>query len=103
MLQEELTDLVPREPEDVMTQIVDTFERLGAVKIITAALDKRFGPLDATIKAQIALYLFELLEVLNLAQFDFASLDNLKTWLAANPVPPWVDLLGEWDEDEKIA
>lgn len=101
LLQEELADLVPREPEEVMTQIVDTFERLGAVKIITAALDKRFGPLDATIKDQIALYPFELLEALNLAQFDFASLDDLKTWLTTNPVPPWVDPLGEWDEDEE--
>jgi hypothetical protein len=99
LLQEELADLVPREPEDVMTQIVDTFERLGAVKIITAALDKRFGPLDVSIKDQIALYPFELLEALNLAQFAFTSQADLEAWLSANPVPPWVDPLGEWDAD----
>lgn len=100
LLQEELADMAPREPEEAMTQIIGTFERLGAVKIITAALDKRFGPLDATIKEQIALYPFELLETLNLAQFDFTSLADLEAWLAANPVPPWVDPLGEWDDDE---
>jgi len=84
-----------------MTQIVGTWERLGAVKIITEALDKRFGPLEAAIKDQIALYPFDLLQALNLAQFDFTSLDDLKTWLAANPIPPWVDPLGESDEDEE--
>lgn len=84
-----------------MEGFVTSWERLGAVKIITAALDKRFGPLDAAIKDQIALYPFELLEALNLAQFDFASLDDLKTWLATNPVPHWVDPLGEWGEDEE--
>jgi hypothetical protein len=86
-----------------MTQIVGTWERLGAVKIITAALDKRFGPLDAAIKDRIALYPFELLETLNLAQFDFTHLADLDVWLVANPVPLWVDPLDEWDEDEETA
>jgi hypothetical protein len=44
LFQEELADLAPMHQEDSMTQIVGTWERLGAVKIITAALDKRFGP-----------------------------------------------------------
>lgn len=83
-----------------MTQIIGTFERLGAVKIITETLDKRFGPLDEAIKDQIALYPFELLEALNLAQFDFTGLADLEAWLAANPVPPWVDPLGEWDAED---
>ncbi|MDW8213953.1 MAG: DUF4351 domain-containing protein [Roseiflexaceae bacterium] len=83
-----------------MTQIIGTFERLGAVKIVTAALDKRFGPLDEAIKDQIALYPFELLESLILAQVHFTTLADLEAWLAANPVPPWVDPLGEWDEDD---
>ena len=101
LLRAVLPDLAPIQPEESMTQIVGTWERLGAVEIITEALDKRFGPLNAAIKDQIALYPYEMLKALNLAQFDFASLADLVAWLNANPVPPWVDPLGEWDEDEE--
>lgn len=78
-----------------------SWECIGAVKITISALDKRLGPLSDAVKDQIWLYPFELLLALNLAQIDFASLADLEAWLAANPAPPWVDPLGEWDEDEE--
>lgn len=99
-LYEELPDLAPNRQEDVMTQIVTGWERLGAVQIVIASLDKRFGPLDADTRRQIALYPYELLEALNLAQFEFASPGDLQSWLTANPVPPWVDPLAEDDAAE---
>ncbi|MCS7288321.1 MAG: DUF4351 domain-containing protein [Roseiflexus sp.] len=100
-LQQELAGLAPMQQEELsMTRVVGTLARLGAAEIITAALDKRFGPLDEAIKDQIALYPFELLEALILAQVYFTTLADLEAWLAANPAPPWVDPLGEWDDAE---
>lgn len=100
LLQAELAELAPTHQEDAMTQIVGTWERLGAVKMVTKLLNARFGPLDAAITEQISLYPYELLEALILAQVAFTTLTDLEAWLSANPVPPWVDPLGEWDDDE---
>jgi hypothetical protein len=102
-LQSELPDRMLQPQENIMTGIVTSWERFGAIKMIVAALDQRFGPLPDTVKEQIDLYPFELLETLNLAQFSFATVDDLHAWLADNPVPPWIDPLGEWDEDEEQA
>jgi len=100
-LEERLPAIAPEHEEETMSSTVTSWERLGAMKMITQALDKRFGPLDQTVKAQLVKYPYELLEVLNLDQFDFRSLADVKAWLEANPPPPWVDPLGEWDDDEE--
>lgn len=42
----------------------------------------------------------DLLEDLILAQVRFTTLADLEAWLAANPVPPWVDPIGEWDAED---
>ncbi len=96
--QQELPDLAPIQPEEEMTQIIGTWERLGAVTIVTEVLDHRFGPLSDAVTAQIADYPFELLKALIRAQVNFVTLADLEAWLAANPVPPWVDPLGESDD-----
>jgi hypothetical protein len=100
-LQAEMPALAPDRQEEPMLGIVTSWERLGAMEIITEALDTRFGPLDVAIKDQIVLYPYDMLKALNLAQFDFASLADLQAWLVANPPPPWVDPLGESDDDEE--
>lgn len=82
-----------------MEGIVTSWERLAAVKMVTNVLDARFGPLSDPITAQIADYPYELLEALILAQVKFTTLADLEAWLTANPVPPWVDPLGESEED----
>jgi hypothetical protein len=84
-----------------MEGFVTSWERLGAVSMVTEVLDQRFGPLSDAITAQIAEYPYDLLKVLIRAQVNFTTLADLNAWLAANPVPPWVDPLGEWDEDEE--
>jgi hypothetical protein len=94
-------EIAPNRQEVRMAEIVTSWERLAAVRMVTKLLDARFGPLSDAITAQIAGYPYELLEALILAQVKFTSLADLEAWLAANPVPPWVDPLGEWDEDEE--
>jgi hypothetical protein len=94
-------ELALNRQEGRMAEIVTSWERMAAVRMVTKLLDARFGPLSDAITAQIADYPYELLEALILAQVKFTSLADLEAWLAANPVPPWVDPLGEWDEDEE--
>ncbi len=84
-----------------MPPIVTSWERLAAVQVITEARNQRFGPLADAVKTQMSLYSFDRLKVLNRAQGDVATVAALHAWRAANPVPPWVDPLGEWDADEE--
>lgn len=99
-LEAEVPEATQQQREEAMTGIVTSWERRGAAKILIKGLDARFGPLNEEIQRTILSYPFETLEALSIAQASFHSLDDLKAWLAANPVPPWVDPLGESDEDE---
>jgi hypothetical protein len=94
-------ELALNRQEGRMAEIVTSWERMAAVTMVTEVLDQRFGPLSDAITAQIAEYPYDLLKVLIRAQVNFTTLADLEAWLAANPVPPWVDPLGEWDEDEE--
>lgn len=95
-------EIAPNQQE-VPMEIVTSWERMAAVKMVTKVLNVRFGPLDPRITAQIAAYPYDMLEALNVAQVAFTSLADLEAWLAANPAPPWVDPLGEWDDAEESA
>ena len=87
--------------QEVPMEIVTSWERIAAVKMATKLLKARFGPLTDAIIAQISHYPYELLETLIIAQVQFMTLADLEAWLSANPAPPWVDPLGEWDEGEE--
>ncbi|NJM07187.1 DUF4351 domain-containing protein [Candidatus Gracilibacteria bacterium] len=100
LLHEQLPELAPYQQEEPMIAIVTSWERMAGVTLVTEVLEKRFGPLDDTVTAQIADYPYDVLRALNIAQVTFTTLADLEDWLAANPVPPWVDPLGEWDDSE---
>jgi len=102
LLHEKLPELASPRQEEPMTGFVTSWERLAGVRMVTMLLDARFGPLSDAIKAHIADYPYHLLEALILAQVGFTNLADLEAWLAINPVPPWVDPLGESDEDEEL-